>query len=95
MSTWDDTELAECSCPKCSSEEVYQRNCEGCGGDGENEVYDDDPMWYEPGDTEICETCSGKGIERWCSKCGYDLSANREKLKIEFWPDQFDQYDAA
>ena len=83
----DDYELEDCSCPKCARDTVHYRRRGECGGDGEHEAYDDDPMWYEPGDTETCETCMGKGFERWCPKCGYDLALNPEGLKIVFWDD--------
>jgi hypothetical protein len=33
----------------------------------------DDPLWYDEGETEICEECHGTGIERWCPKCRLDL----------------------
>lgn len=36
-------------------------DCWSCGGEGEIDVYEEDPMWYDPGDTEKCEECNGDG----------------------------------
>ena len=36
-------------------------NCwNGCD-DGYFDVYEEDPLWYDPGDTEMCDVCKGKG----------------------------------
>jgi len=48
-------------CPKCGGYALYYRCHEiGCD-DGVIDVYDDDPINNDPGDTETCETCQGKG----------------------------------
>jgi hypothetical protein len=47
-------------CPKCGYYAEYI-DCDACGGEGYFEVYDDDPLWYDPGDTELCHQCAGKG----------------------------------
>ena len=36
-------------------------DCWQCGGEGEFDMYEDDPMWYEPGDFEDCDVCRGAG----------------------------------
>lgn len=50
----------ESSCSLCGAYMEWEE-CGSCGGDGYIDVYEDDPMWYDPGDTEMCEQCDGKG----------------------------------
>lgn len=47
-------------CPVCGAE-LYWEDCGACGGEGFVDVYDNDPLWYDPGDTEPCEMCGGQG----------------------------------
>ena len=51
------------SCRDCGAE--FERiECELCGGDGETgpgELYDMDPLWYDPEDAEPCHQCRGRG----------------------------------
>lgn len=47
-------------CPECGRFAIWV-DCDACGGEGYVEVYDDDPMWYDPGDTEFCHQCGGDG----------------------------------
>lgn len=54
-------------CANCGYELDWE-DCWSCGGDGEIDVYDEDSLWYDPGDTERCDVCSGEG--GWAS-CGY------------------------
>lgn len=48
--------------PRCSI-----CNCvlewEDCGSceDGYVDLYEDDPLWYDPGDVELCNICGGNG----------------------------------
>jgi len=35
--------------------------CWSCGGTGYRELYDDDPLWYDPDDIEKCDVCDGEG----------------------------------
>jgi hypothetical protein len=49
--------------------------CPRCGAEMN---YDDDPLWYDPGDMEQCRECGGAGRIRWCSVCGYDPITDRE-----------------
>lgn len=55
--TGEDT-LPTCGICGCELERVQ---CPICGGEGDIDVYDDDPMWYEPCDTEPCDMCDGMG----------------------------------
>jgi hypothetical protein len=36
-------------------------DCFYCGGDGFIDGYEDDPLWFEPGELERCSSCSGSG----------------------------------
>lgn len=35
--------------------------CWSCGGEGEWDGWDDDPLWYDPGSIIKCDVCKGKG----------------------------------
>lgn len=37
--------------------------CGMCGGDGELDAYELDPLYYAPGDTTVCPQCGGHGEE--------------------------------
>lgn len=58
-------QLATCSTCERELEWVECEQCE----DGQIDVYDSDPMWYDPGDTEPCEQCGGAGGWYWCATC--------------------------
>lgn len=64
------------SCPHCGHSPIHWRDCANyCCDDGWIDMYEyDDPLWYDPGDVERCEECRGTGIEKWCPKCGENLS---------------------
>ena len=73
----DDVELADEYCPKCGKEAYWQR-CPSCGGEGYNDdLYELDPLWYNPGDYEVCQECQGWGHFCWCRNCGWDLREHR------------------
>lgn len=68
----DDWEYSERQCPKCQSE-MRTRECNDCGGEGfRDDLYEEDPLWYDEDDTEPCHTCAQKGHETWCGECGWD-----------------------
>lgn len=48
---------------------VHHAECEQCGGDGEYDAYELDPLWYDPNDTEPCAQCGGAGGWYWCDVC--------------------------
>lgn len=54
---WDDYGKP---CPVCGGEMDWT-DCDACDGDGSRDVFEDDPLWYQPGDTEPCQTCNGEG----------------------------------
>jgi hypothetical protein len=60
MEQWDEVPI----CTHCGHELEWVR-CEQCE-DGEIDVYELDPLWYDPGDTEPCTQCSGIGGWHWC-----------------------------
>jgi hypothetical protein len=46
-------------------------DCDNCGGEGSHDMYEVDPLWYDPGDTEACDRCEGKGGWWLCNqRCG-------------------------
>ena len=51
-------------CPICGSEDVDWVECPECGGRGgfdEDDLMDDDPLWYAGVDWEACSACGGDG----------------------------------
>jgi hypothetical protein len=58
-------------CEVCESDLVW-RDCDQCGGEGEFDweaLQEEDPLWYQPGDTERCEQCGGAGGWYVCPSC--------------------------
>lgn len=49
-------------CPRCGCCEQYWEDCWSCGGEGiHDDLYEEDPFWYDPGDYETCDECNGEG----------------------------------
>jgi len=51
------------TCPECNSEEIVERDCVKCEGDG----------LYDIGSDRLCDVCEGMGSNHgeWeCLKCG-------------------------
>jgi hypothetical protein len=72
-------------CPKCGSTETRSRTCSSfqCD-DGYCDDYEDDPINFAPGEQfSLCQECFGTGVERWCSKCGLDISAYNYRKRLE------------
>ncbi len=60
-------------CPHCGNPFTRWRRCQWSGcEDGYISLYDEDPLYYDEDDEEMCEDCRGTGIEEWCPKCGKD-----------------------
>lgn len=76
MCDGDETRESETPCPYCKAETTLVQDCWNCFGKGQfddDELLEEDPFWYEEGDTEPCDICHGSGISHWCQACGYDL----------------------
>lgn len=73
MTLPDDIQLYDDYCPKCGSFMYWQQCTEIDCQDGMIDLYEEDPLCYEPGDAEICQQCDGKGHHIWCSNCGYKI----------------------
>lgn len=69
----DEVELADEHCLNCAHQ-TFTCSCWDCGGDGGHDGYEEDPLWYDPGEMVICTTCWGKGFHHWCPRCGWDLN---------------------
>lgn len=55
-------------CARCGHDVEFV-TCESCGGDGHTglgELYEQDPLWYDPDDIEVCQSCLGSGGDFWC-----------------------------
>lgn len=65
----------ECQCARCGSSLTWE-SCGACGGEGSTgvgELYEEDPLWYDPDDTEPCHQCGGEcawpvclSSSEWC-----------------------------
>lgn len=58
-------------CKTCGHEKWYVE-CPECGGQGYRDwdtLQFEDPLWYDPGDTEECTTCDGQGGWLTCAAC--------------------------
>lgn len=72
----DEWEYDEYECPKCGAYPTRMMGCPEIGcDDGYIDMHEfDDPMLFDEGDYEMCQTCHGTGWLRWCGKCGYELT---------------------
>lgn len=55
-------------CDICGAEYEWH-DCGDCGGDGcldWETLQFEDPLWFQPGDTEKCDTCDGTGGWHGC-----------------------------
>lgn len=70
----DDIQIHDDHCPQCGHY-TYWRECPAFDcEDGYYDGYEDDPLWYDPGELVRCEECHGRGYFHWCPNCGYDLT---------------------
>lgn len=76
MSFCDEPELDETTCPRCGEYQVMYQECNECEDGIINDLYEEDPLWYDPGAWEFCRNCNGTGAHRWCRNCGWDLVWN-------------------
>ena len=65
----------ELPCPKCGHLPTRSRDCDAIGCDeGWIDMHEyDDPLFFDPGEYEMCQECHGAGIERWCPACGIGI----------------------
>lgn len=63
MNEYDDSR----PCPRCGCCDTETVDCEACWGEGGWNPYEDDPLWYDPDDFELCETCDGVGCYAVCA----------------------------
>jgi len=58
------------TCAACGGECEWTE-CNACCGEGGHDGYEDDPLWYQPGEIATCCQCNGAGGDWWCenSKC--------------------------
>lgn len=78
----------ECQCARCGGEMQFEQ-CSGCGGDGitaPGELYEQDPLWYDPDDYEYCHQCAGKGGWWFCGNSFDWCNANPMPGRIEIPP---------
>jgi predicted RNA-binding Zn-ribbon protein involved in translation (DUF1610 family) len=71
---YDEIELDDECCPKCGTQ-MYWSRCNHCDDGWITDLYEQEPLWYDEGDIEICQECHGHGCHRWCPNCGYDALA--------------------
>lgn len=58
----------ESQCARCGSS-TEPESCGRCGGEGytdPGELYEEDPLWYDPDDTAPCHQCGGEGGWQIC-----------------------------
>ena len=67
-------------CKICGLTLEWENCWYGCV-DGYFDGYDDDPMWYDPGDLIMCGECHGKGGYLACPNAENHVKAERE-LKV-------------
>lgn len=73
----DGIDLCGTPCPNCHASTTYTRSCDSCGGEGTHDLYEEDPVFYHPGEWERCGECYGNGGHHWCRACGYDFAERR------------------
>lgn len=59
----------EVACCSTCEQELEWVECEQCGGAGDYDAYELDPLWYDEDDTEPCTQCGGSGGWHWCETC--------------------------
>ncbi len=55
-------------CRKCGTEAEWVDCWNGCD-EGFFDGYDEDPLWYNPGDLVRCDVCGGRGGWLVCPTC--------------------------
>lgn len=68
------------ACAACGGE-VEWEECNACGGEGGTDGYEEDPLWYHPGEIARCPCCDGRGGEYWCANSACSTTAITEMVK--------------
>ena len=58
----------DCQCARCGSELAWEE-CSACEGEGmtaPGQLYEEDPLWYDPDDAEPCHQCGGEAAFPSC-----------------------------
>jgi len=64
-------------CPECGHEGTRSLTCTNWCDDGWHDESEEN--FSLPGtDLVMCEKCNGTGLERWCPRCGANLSGRRD-----------------
>jgi hypothetical protein len=62
MSEYISDEDIDTICPRCKCCDMFWEVCWSCGGEGiHDDLFEEDPLWYNPGDYEVCNECNGNG----------------------------------
>jgi len=81
----EDYEIDTCECPKCGHNTHSRRCSEITCNDGGIDESEEDYM-IEGSVIVECDVCKGTGIERWCPKCGAELSG------VHFEDEEYNEY---
>jgi predicted RNA-binding Zn-ribbon protein involved in translation (DUF1610 family) len=68
-------------CPKCGNSPIHWRRCYECD-DGYRDMFEEDPLWYDIGETERCPDCLGYGTVTWCPECGYNITEHNYVMDL-------------
>ena len=74
-----DNENAPYVCPICLCERDFV-DCWECGGEGFVDLYEEDPIMFDPGEIARCPECKGRGGWHECP-CAEDHSWILEKKR--------------
>ena len=73
-------EIATCSVCGCDLE--WEDCWNGCD-EGYFDGYDDDPLWYDPGDLILCSECGGRGGYLACPNAEHHERAETEESETK------------
>lgn len=68
-------------CPRCRCCELIPNqddSCWNCGGEGYFDLYDEDPLWYDEDEIEMCSECKGSGVLPHFYPCTCDENGNHK-----------------
>ena len=68
----------DAQCARCGSSVEFE-DCWYCGGEGftaPGALYEEDPLWYDPEDSEPCRECRGNGGWLVCVSSGHGEDAD-------------------